>query len=85
MVERFIRLIPVSGNKIPPRARLQDMKAKIANPGIKLFVRSAIAPTIGGAMKLVIPPIVIRVAMIRAILRGSLACNSIIMVIRVGI
>ena len=53
---------PVSGSNRPATARLQARTAKIPKPGTKLLVKSAIAPTVSGAIALAMPPTLIKIA-----------------------
>ena len=79
-----VKVGPGSGNKIPAATRLQANTEKIANPGTRLPVISAIAPTVGGAMKPKIPSAVRIVANINETLSGLFGYNSIGIVARTG-
>ena len=76
-MSRAIPVVGVEGNNTPAIARLHPRAAHAANPGTKLPVRSAIAPTVGGAIEVAIPPILMRVAEMRETRRGSLGYMSI--------
>ena len=69
--------VGVEGINTPAIARVHPMAAHAASPGTRLPVRSAIAPTVGGAIEVAIPPILRSVAEMRETRRWSLGYMSI--------
>ena len=77
LVSRAVPVVGVGGINTPAIARVHPRTAHAASPGKKLPVRSAIAPMVGGATELAIPPILRRVAEMMETRWGSLGYMSI--------
>ena len=69
--------IGVGGINTPAITRVHPRTAHAASPGKRLPVRSAIAPTVGGATEVATPPILRRVAEMRETRWGLLGYISI--------